>query len=368
MEMTADEMLACAEAAEKEVAAAKSLAELDQVRVAYLGSKGKITTALKSIGKLSPEERPAFGQAANQARVRVEAAIAARREELEAAEAERKAAAELIDVTLPGRGVEVGHQHPLTLAAQHALSIFIGMGCEVMTGPEVEWCNLNWTALNYPPDHPAMDEQDSFYVTDAVMLRTQTSPGQIRAMRAHHAEGCPVRVMDWRRPPLEALSLCHCTPSPLRVVIPGRTYRREAVTLTHNVIFVQLECLVIGPGITFGDLRGAMNAFVHEFLGPRTRVRFRPDYFPFTEPSADFSVSCEFCSGEGCRFCKHSGWVEIGGSGLVHPNVLRAGGYDPEVVSGFAFGFGIDRLAQRRYGIEQIRTLYENEMRFLRQF
>ncbi len=368
METAANEILGQAEAAEVEASAAQSLAELDQVRVAYLGSKGKLTTALKSIGKLSPEARPAFGQAANQARVRVEAALAVRREELEAAEAARRAEAEQIDVTLPGRGVEVGHRHPLAITMQRALSVFIGMGCEVMTGPEVEWFELNWTALNYPPDHPAMDEQDSFYITDAVMLRTHTSPAQIRAMRAHHQEGCAVRTMDWRQPPLEALALCQCTPRPLRVVVPGRTYRREAVTLTHHDIFHQLECLVVGPGITFGDLRGTMNAFVHEFLGPRTRVRFRPAYFPFTEPSADFSVSCEFCDGQGCRFCKHSGWVEIGGSGLVHPNVLLAGGYDPEVVSGFAFGFGIDRLAQRRYGIEQIRTLYENDMRFLRQF
>lgn len=363
-----DEVLGYAEAAEEEAAAAQSLAELDQVRIAYVGSKGKITLALKGIGKLSPQERPGFGQAANQARTRVETAIAARREQLEAAAAAQRAAAEQTDVTLPGRGVEVGHQHPLSLTAHQVLSVFIGMGCEVVLGPEVEWFDLNFTALNYPPDHPAMDEQDSFYVTDAIMLRTQTSPVQIRAMRAHHAADCPVRAMGWRRPPLEALAICECTPPPMRAVMPGRTYRREAVTLTRNDIFHQLECLVIGPGITLGDLKGTMTTFVHEFFGTRTQVRFRPDFFPFTEPSADFSVTCQFCFGEGCRFCKSSGWVEIGGSGLVHPNVLRAGGYDPEQVSGFAFGFGLERLAQWRYNIEDIRTLYENDMRFLRQF
>jgi phenylalanyl-tRNA synthetase alpha chain len=368
MGTAANEILGYAEAAEAEAGAAQSLAELDQVRIAYLGSKGKLTTALKGIGKLSAEERPAFGQAANQGRSRVEAALEARREALEAAEAARKAAAEQIDVTLPGRGVRVGHRHPLTMTLERLLSIFIGMGCEVMTGPEVEWCDLNWTALNYPPDHPAMDEQDSFYISETVMLRTHTSPCQIRAMRARHADECPVRTMDWRIPPLTALELCQCAPRPLRVVIPGRTYRREAVSFTKNDIFYQMECLVVGEGISFADLKGTMATFVKEFFGPTTRIRFRPDFFPFTEPSADFSVSCGFCGGEGCRFCKQSGWVEIGGSGLVHPNVLRAGGYDPEIVSGFAFGFGIDRLSQRRYGIEQIRTLYENDMRFLRQF
>jgi len=362
------EILAYAERAEAEAATAQGLAELDQVRVVYLGSKGKITVGLKGIGKLAPEARPAFGQAANQARARAEGAITARREQLEAEEAARRAAAGQVDVTLPGRGVEVGHQHPLSLTVQRVLSVFIGMGCEVMLGPEVEWSDLNFTALNYPPDHPAMDEQDSFYVTEAVMLRTHTSPAQIRAMRAHHAAECPVRAMDWRRPPLETLAICHCAPPPMRAVVPGRTYRREAVTLTHNDIFHQLECLVIGPGITFGDLKGTMTTFVHEFFGARTQVRFRPDFFPFTEPSADFSVTCQFCFGEGCRFCKLSGWVEIGGSGLVHPNVLRAGGYDPERVSGFAFGFGLERLAQWRYSIEHIRTLYDNDMRFLRQF
>jgi len=368
MATMATEILAYADAARAEMAAAATLAELDRVRVAYLGKEGKISTALKGVGKLPAEERPAVGQAANQARQLVEAALAERRATLEAEAAARKAAAGRIDVTLPGRGVEVGHLHPFTITMQRLVSIFIAMGYEVVTGPEVEWFDLNFTALNYPPDHPAIDEQDTFYITDDILLRTQTSPVQIRAMRQRHAEDCPVRSLGPHVPPLEVPSHCRCTPPPIRVVAPGRTYRRESVTLTKGDIFHQLECLAIGPGITFADLRGTMTAFVHEFFGPTTSIRFRPDFFPFTEPSADFSVSCDLCGGDGCRFCKFSGWVEIGGSGLVHPNVLRAGGYDPEIVSGFAFGFGIERIAQRRYNIEQIRTLYENDMRFLRQF
>jgi phenylalanyl-tRNA synthetase alpha chain len=252
--------------------------------------------------------------------------------------------------------------------SERLLDIFVGLGYEVEQGPEVEWFDLNFSALNYPPDHPAIDEQDTFYITDDIILRTQTSPGQIRAMRARHADGCPVRTLDWRVPPLEVLSHCTCTPAPARVVLPGRCYRRETVTLTHGDIFHQLECLLVDEGITFADLKGTLVAFLSAYLGTKARLRFRPDFFPFTEPSADFSVNCVLCDAQGCRFCKDSGWVEIGGSGMVHPNVLIAGGYDPERVSGFAFGFGIERLAQRRHNIPHIRTLYDNDMRFLRQF
>jgi len=357
-----------ADQAEADITAAASPDDLERVRVAYLGREGKLTVALRGLGQLPPDQRPLAGRAANEARSRTEAALARRRQDLEAEAAARQAGAELLDVTLPGRGPLIGHRHPLMTTLETLLDIFVGMGYEVFTGPEVEWAHLNWTALNYPPDHPAMDEQDSFYVNDAIMLRTHTSPVQIRAMRAHHADSCPVRTLDWRSPPLEALSHCRCRPAPTRVVVPGRTYRRENVTLTHNDIFHQLECLLVDEGITFADLKGTMATFVREFFGPTIPLRFRPDFFPFTEPSADFSVGCEFCEGKGCRFCKDSGWVEIGGSGLVHPNVLIAGGYDPNRVSGFAFGFGIDRLAQRRFLIEQIRTLFDNDMRFLRQF
>jgi phenylalanyl-tRNA synthetase alpha chain len=350
------------------IGAAATLADLDRARVAYLGKQGKITLALRALGRLPASDRPAAGKAVNEARQRAEAALERRRQELQAQAAAQQAAAEQLDVTLPGRRAEVGHRHPLMIVYEEICDIFVAMGYEVMTGPEVEWAALNWTALNYPPDHPAMDEQDSFYVTDEVMLRTQTSPVQIRAMRAHHAGGCPVRSLDWGTPPLEVLSHCRCRPAPTRVIIPGRCYRRENVTLTRGDVFYQLECILVDEDISFADLKGTMATFVRKYFGPDIGIRFRPDFFPFTEPSADFSINCGLCRGRGCRFCKDTGWVEIGGSGLVHPNVLIAGGYDPNRVSGFAFAFGIDRLAQRRFGIEDIRTLYEDDMRFLRQF
>ncbi len=364
---TVEDIEKLGEQVEAEAAAAPDLQALEQVRIAYLGREGRITAALKAIGKMPADQRPAAGKAANLARQRAQQAIASRRKELEAAQT-RAGADDQLDVTLPGVGPELGHRHPIMIVLEELCDIFIGMGYEVVSGPEAEWQALNWTALNYPPDHPAMDEQASFYVNDEVMLRTHTSPVQIRAMRARHQPDCPVRQLDWRVPPMEVLGHCRCTPSPVRVVVPGRTYRRESVTLTHHDIFYQFECLLIGEGISFADLHGTMATFVREYFGPNTRIRFRPDFFPFTEPSADFSINCEMCGGEGCRFCKDSGWVEIGGSGLVHPNVLTAGGYDPDKVSGFAFGFGVDRLAQRRFHIEDIRTLYENDMRFLRQF
>ena len=356
-----------AEDATAAIAGAGTRQELERVRVTYLGREGKLTAVLRGIGRLPAELRPQAGKEANRARQLIEEVIESRRDELGVEEAAGRGA-DALDVTLPGRGAEIGHQHPLMTTVDHILDIFVGLGYTAVQGPEVEWSVLNWTALNYPPDHPAMDEQDSFYVTDDVMLRTHTSPVQIRAMRAMHNESCPVRSLDWRCPPEEVLAGCACTPGPTRVVVPGRTYRRENVTLTHSDIFYQLECLLVDEGVTFADLKGTLATFLRAYLGPNTRVRFRPDFFPFTEPSADFSVNCEFCDAQGCRFCKDSGWVEIGGSGLVHPNVLIAGGYDPDRVSGFAFGFGLERLAQRRFGIQHIRTLYENDMRFLRQF
>ena len=353
--------------AQSAAAAAASAPDLEQVRISYLGREGKLTSVLRGIGQLPADLRPEAGKKGNQARQLVEAAIAQRRQQLAAQEAAGRPADQL-DVTLPGRGLRAGHRHPLMTTLEKLLDTFVAMGYQVVTGPEIEWFALNWTALNYPPDHPAMDEQDSFYITDDIMLRTQTSPVQIRAMRARHAEDCPVRSLDPRFPPLEALAQCRCTPAPTRVVVPGRTNRRESVTLTHHDIFYQVEGLLVDENITFAHLKGTLATFLRAYLGPDTKVRFRPDFFPFTEPSADFSVNCEFCDAQGCRFCKDSGWVEIGGSGLVHPNVLIAGGYDPDKVSGFAFGFGVERIAQRRFQIEHIRTLYENDMRFLRQF
>jgi len=365
-EVSVEEIGRLAEEAMAAVAAAASLKELEAVRVRYLGARGALKLMRQGIGKLPVELRKERGQVANEEWERVSLRMAQRRAELAAAEAAMPADA--LDVTLPGRTVEVGHRHPLMTTLERLLDIFVGMGYSVATGPEVEWTTLNWTALNYPPDHPAMDEQDSFYVTDEIMLRTQTSTVQIRAMRAHHEDGCPVRTLDWRFPPDQVLRQCQCQPRPLRVVAPGRTYRRESVTLTHNDVFHQLEGLVVDEGVTFADLKGTLVAFLSAYLGTKVSVRFRPDFFPFTEPSADFSVNCVLCETRGCRFCKESGWVEIGGSGMVHPNVLIAGGYDPERVSGFAFGFGIERLAQRGYEIPHIRTLYDNDMRFLKQF
>ncbi len=365
-EISLEKIAQLAKEAKAAITAAASKAELEQARVSYLGREGKLTTILRSIGQLPAELRPQAGQEANRARVALEELIEQRRQQF--AEQEAAGAADQLDVTLPGVGVAVGHRHPLMTTLERILEIFIGLGYEVMQGPEVEWFTLNWTALNYPPDHPAMDEQDSFYITDQIMLRTQTSTAQVRAMRARHDESCPVRELDPRYPPQEVLAQCRCTPAPTRVVVPGRTYRRESVTLTHNDVFHQLEGLLVDEGITFADLNGTLAAFLRAYLGPWTRIRFRPDFFPFTEPSADFSVNCELCEGDGCRFCKDSGWVEIGGSGMVHPNVLIAGGYDPERVSGFAFGFGVERIAQRRFEIPHIRTLYDNDLRFLRQF
>ncbi len=363
-EVSLDDIGRLAEEGAGAAAAAGSREELEAARVRYLGREGALTLVLRGVGKLPAEVRPQAGQEANRARKAVEEAIEKRRAELAAAGRTEDG----LDVTLPGRAVEVGHRHPLMTTLERLLEIFVGMGYEVATGPEVEWFDLNFTALNYPPDHPAIDEQDTFYVSSDVILRTQTSPVQVRAMRERHEESCPVRRLEPRTPPLEVLSHCKCTPAATRVVAPGRCYRRETVTLTHGDTFHQLECLLVDEGITFADLKGTLVEFLSAYFETRVRVRFRPDFFPFTEPSADFSVNCALCDAQGCRFCKDSGWVEIGGSGMVHPNVLIAGGYDPDRVSGFAFGFGVERLAQRRYNIPHIRMLYDNDMRFLRQF
>lgn len=325
------------------IAAAADLQELERLRIEFLGKQGKITALLKGLGKLSAEERPAAGAAANRARTALEEALAARRLQLQEVAEQHRATAEAVDVTLPGRRPPVGHQHPMTQVMEEVCAIFIGLGFEVITGPEVELYHYNFEALNYPPDHPAIDEQDTFYVNDEVLLRTQTSPVQVRAMQAR----CP---------------------RPVRLVVPGRVYRRENVTMTHSHTFYQLEGLLVDQGIGFGHLKGTLEAFVHQYYGESTRVRIRPDFFPFVEPGGDVSINCSFCDGAGCKFCKESGWVEIGGCGMVHPNVLRAGGYNPAEVTGFAFGMGIERLTQRRFGIDQIRLLYENDMRFLAQF
>jgi len=324
------------------ISTAITSAELEQVRVEYLGRKGALTAILRRLADLAPAERPVVGKLANEVQDRLRGALEERAAEIADQERRSRLEAEALDITLPGRRQRIGHRHPLTQVFEELKSIFVGLGFEVVDGPEVEYYRYNFEALNYPPEHPALDEQDSFYIADAVLLRTQTSPMQIR-------------IMESRQPPL-------------RIIAPGKVYRREAVSVRLSHTFHQLEGYAVDRDITFADLKGTLALFVREFFGPATDIQFRADFFPFTEPSADYSVSCGLCAGAGCAVCKHTGWLEIGGCGMIHPNVLRVCGYDPEQVSGWAFGLGVDRIAMRRYGIDDIRLLVDNDMRFLDQF
>jgi len=317
--------------------------ELEEARVRYLGRSGEITQVLRSLGKVSADRRPELGRRANETRAAVEKLLEEKAADLARAEKDRRLEAERIDITLPGTTELPGTVHPLTLVAAEMERIFTAMGFEVAEGPEVETDWYNFQALNIPRDHPARDMQASFYFTDDVLLRTQTSPVQVRYMRA-------------RTPEL-----------PVKIIVPGRVYRRDD-DATHSPVFHQLEGLAVDEGITMGDLKGVLDVFAREMYGPRTRTRFRPSYFPFTEPSAEVDVSCSVCGGSGCRTCGYTGWVEILGAGMVHPRVLANGGYDPEKVSGFAFGMGIERVAMIRYGIDDIRRFYTGDVRFLRQF
>ncbi|HEX2951364.1 MAG TPA: phenylalanine--tRNA ligase subunit alpha, partial [Armatimonadota bacterium] len=310
---------------------------LEAVRVEYLGRKGLLTGVLRGMGQLSPEERPVVGQRANEVRQRLEAAFDDRRVQVEAAEEGRKLEAERIDVTLPGRAPRVGRKHPLTRVLDEVKSIFTGMGFEVLDGPEVETFQFNFASLNYPEDHPAMDDQDSFYLTDDVLLRTHTTATQ-------------TRILSERKPPV-------------RCIYPGRVHRREQVTLRHSHTFHQVDGLLVDEGVTFADLKGTLAVFFKEMFGKTTEMRFRADYFPFTEPSAEFAITCFECHGKGCRLCSNTGWIELGGSGMVHPNILRGVGLDPQRYTGWAFGFGVDRVAMRQYGVGDIRLWVENDMR-----
>ena len=322
---------------------ASTVADLDRVRVEVLGRKsGSFTLVQRKMKGLPPEERPAIGKLFNELRGEIEGALARRGAEIAEQQRARALAAETVDVTLPGRFHRLGTRHPLTLIGDEIKAIMIGLGYEMVDGPEIESNYYSWQMLNYAPDHPAMDEQDSFYLDDETLLRTQTSTVQIRAM-------------EKREPPV-------------RIATVGRTHRRDVVDATHCHTFHQFECLLVDEGVTMGHLRGTLDLFARALFGPDTRIRFRPDFFPFTEPSAEYSVSCSLCGGSGCPVCKQSGWVELGGCGMVHPNVLRNVGYDAEKYTGFAFGLGIERLAQRRYNIDDIRLFYDNDMRFLRQF
>jgi phenylalanyl-tRNA synthetase alpha chain len=319
-----------------------TLADLNALRVQTLGKKGALTLVLRDMGRLPEEERPLIGKLANEVRSAIEEALSRREEELSAREMERRFSEEAVDVTLPGIRPPRGKLHPLTQTLNRIIDIFTGMGFSVVEGPEVETAYYNFTALNTPEHHPARDVQDTFYFTDDILLRTQTSPVQIR-------------TMEKQKPPL-------------KIIAPGRVYRSDSVDATHSPIFHQVEGLVVDKGISMGDLKGVLDRFAREFFGPRTKTKFRPHHFPFTEPSAEMDITCYVCGGEGCRVCSGSGWVEILGAGMVHPNVLRYGGIDPEEYSGFAFGMGLDRITNGMFRIDDIRLLFENDIRFLKQF
>ncbi|MEK7700989.1 MAG: phenylalanine--tRNA ligase subunit alpha [candidate division NC10 bacterium] len=328
--------------AREAVAAARSSADLEQVRVRFLGRQGVLTQLLRSLGALAPEERPAAGAAANEAKRELEALLEGR---LTAAlEVERRArrAHERFDLTLPGRRPPRGALHPLTHVHDEIVAIFAGLGFSVVEGSEVETDYHNFEALNIPRDHPARDMQDTFYLSESTLLRTHTSPVQIRAMKA-------------QRPPV-------------RIIVPGKVYRRDVADMSHSPMFHQVEGLAVDRHITMGDLKGTLELFAREMFGPGSRIRFRPSFFPFTEPSAEVDVLCFVCRGGGCRLCKQGGWLEILGSGMVHPQVLKNVGYDPEEVTGWAFGMGIERIAMLKYGIDDLRLFFENDVRFLRQF
>ncbi len=325
-----------------ELQEAHDMQTLENIRVKFLGKKGELTAILKQMGKLSAEERPVIGQMANEIRAFIEDRISTRTAQLKNELMQQKLKDEKLDVTLPGKRHPLGKKHPLNLVLDEIEEIFLGMGFSIATGPEVELDYYNFEALNMPKDHPARDTQDTFYVSDNVVLRTQTSPMQ-------------VRVMEKQKPPI-------------RIIAPGRVYRSDAVDATHSPLFHQIEGLVVDKGITMADLKGTLEIFVKRLYGEDSVVRFRPHHFPFTEPSAELDYMCFNCHGEGCRLCKGEGWIEILGCGMVHPKVLSNCGIDPEVYSGFAFGMGLERLAMRRFNIDDMRLLYENDLRFLNQF
>ena len=338
---TADMLASLLERALDAVAASVSLAALDEVRVRFLGKKGELTEQLKSLGKLPGPERAAAGQKINDAKAEVQAAIEARRSALEALDLERELASGPIDVTLPGRGQEAGGMHPVTRTRLRIEAIFSEAGFQVATGPEVEDDFHNFEALNIPKNHPARAMHDTFYFPDGRLLRTHTSPVQIRAMRA-------------MRPPLA-------------VIAPGRVYRCDS-DQTHTPMFHQVEGIVVGERVSFANLKAMLHTFVERFFERPLGMRLRPSYFPFTEPSAEVDIECVFCHGAGCRVCKQSGWLEVLGCGMIHPNVLTAAGIDPEIWQGYAFGMGIERLSMLRYGVDDLRLFFDNDLRFLKQF
>ena len=337
-----EQLNAIYEKAVESIKNAEQLKDIDEIKVKVLGKKGELTGILKGMGKLSPEERPVIGEMANRIRADIESKMEEAKKAFAAKEQERRLKEETIDVTMPGKKCECGHKHPMSIVIDEISDIFIGMGYEIVEGPEVELDYYNFEALNIPKNHPAKDEQDTLYINGDILLRTQTSPVQVRTMERGIL--------------------------PIRAVCPGTVYRSDEVDATHSPVFHQCEGLVVDKGITMGDLKGALEVFAKELFGKDIKVRFRPHHFPFTEPSAEMDVTCFACGGKGCRVCKGEGYIEVLGCGMIHPNVLRMSGIDPEVYSGFAFGMGLERVAMQRYGITDLRLLFENDMKFLKQF
>ena len=325
-----------------QIAASDMPEKLQEVRVRFLGKKGELTSVLKGMRDVAEEQRPMVGQWVNDTRAVIEKQLEEKRTAMEDRLLEEKLKAEKIDVTMPAKKSPFGHSHPNTIALQEIEKIFVGMGYEVLDGPEIEWDKYNFELLNIPANHPAKDEQDTFYITKDIVLRTQTSSMQARIMEKGEL--------------------------PIRVLCPGRVFRSDEVDATHSPSFHQIEGLVIDKNITFADLKGTLDVFAKKLFGVETKTKFRPHHFPFTEPSAEMDVSCFKCGGKGCRFCKGEGWIEILGCGMVHPHVLEMSGIDPEVYTGFAFGLGLERIALLKYEIDDMRLLYENDMRFLEQF
>ena len=337
-----EQLISLKERALSEIKQSSSMEELDSLRVKYSGKKGELTAILKGMGKLSAEERPEMGKIANEVREAIETAISETREEIKKIELEKRLAEEVIDVTMPGKTFKVGKRHPITQIIDEVTEIFMGIGFSVAEGPEVETVENNFDALNAPKNHPSRDMSDTFYFNDELLLRTQTSPVQVRTMRSQEL--------------------------PIKIISPGRCFRNDSLDATHSPMFHQIEGLVVGKDITMAQFKGTLELFVQKLFGSNTRTKFRPHNFPFTEPSAEIDVTCFKCGGEGCSMCKGEGWIEILGAGMVHPNVLRNCGIDPEVYSGFAFGMGVERLAMLKYEIDDIRLLVENDIRVLDQF
>lgn len=327
-----------------QINAAISLKELQEIKVSYLGKKGPITEVLRGMGKLSAEERPVIGQLANDVRSSISDKLEEKVANFEELEVEKRLASESIDVTLPGRPAPIGVRHPLTAVVETIEDIFIGMGFDVAKGPEVETDYYNFEALNLPKNHPARDMQDTFYITEDLLLRTHTSPVQARTMEKFKGVG------------------------PVKIICPGKVFRRDDDDATHSHQFMQVEGLFIDENVRMSDLKGVLLEFAKKYFGPDQNIRLRPSFFPFTEPSVEVDLSCVMCTGEGCRICKDTGWIEVLGAGMVHPHVLEMGGFDPEKYSGFAFGMGVERLAMLKYGIDDIRHFYLNDKRFLEQF